>query len=148
MPSSELTTAALLCRLAVATLSLLFGVNSHALQQQIRFERISIEHGLSHPTVTAITQDQSGFMWFGTEDGLNRYDGYEFVIYRHDPEDPVSLSDSEIRGIAEDEFGNLWVGTRSGLNRLNRGENTFTRYLNEPGDELSLSDNVGTAVLG
>ncbi len=86
-------------RFVAVTLYLLFAANSHALQQQIRFERISAEHGLSHAGVTAIIQDQSGFMWVGTQDGLNRYDGYEFIVYRHDPSDPKSLSDNEIRGI-------------------------------------------------
>ncbi|MCZ6643299.1 MAG: ATP-binding protein [Gammaproteobacteria bacterium] len=128
---------------------LLLYIPSQALgmQQHIRFERISVDQGLSHAQVTAITQDQSGFMWIGTQDGLNRYDGYDFEVYRHDPNDPSSLSDNEIRGIAEDRFGNLWVGTRTGLNRLNRGARTFTRYSHDPDDETSISDNDITALL-
>lgn len=120
---------------------------AHALQQQIRVERIGVEHGLSHPHVTSIIQDQSGFIWIGTQDGLNRYDGYEFVVYRHDPGDSTSLADSEIRGLAVDEFGNLWVGTRAGLNRLNRGAGTFTRFQHDPADDSSLSDNDITKIL-
>ncbi len=134
-------------RFVAVTLCLLLAANSYALQQHIRFERISVEHGLSHAGVTAIVQDQSGFMWVGTQDGLNRYDGYEFIVYRHDPSDPKSLSDNEIRGIVEDEFGNLWVGTRAGLNRFNRGAGTFTRYSHDSDNELSISDNDITALL-
>ena len=60
--------------------------------QRIRFERISLEQGLSQSTVHAIFQDSEGFMWFGTNDGLNKYDGYNFTVYRHAPENPHSLS--------------------------------------------------------
>jgi len=128
-------------------LCFVLATTAHALQQQIRVERIGVEHGLSHPRVTSIIQDQSGFIWIGTGNGLNRYDGYEFVVYRHDPTDSTSLTDSDIRGLAEDEFGNLWVGTGAGLNRLNRGEGTFTRFQHDPADDLSLSNNDVTKML-
>jgi len=130
-----------------AFLTLLAASSASGLQQQLRFERISVEHGLSHPNIIAIHQDDSGFIWIGTADGLNRYDGYDFVVYRHDPNDPTSLSDSEIRSIVEDDFGNLWVGTRSGLNRLNRGTGQFSRYVNESGNDRSVSDNDITVLL-
>jgi len=64
--------------------------------QQIRFEKISIEDGLSQSSVYSIYQDSTGFLWFGTEDGLNKFDGYNFTVYRHDPDDPLSLSDNSI----------------------------------------------------
>jgi signal transduction histidine kinase/ligand-binding sensor domain-containing protein/DNA-binding response OmpR family regulator len=134
-------TAAALCCLVFPSIALC------ALQQHIRFEHISVEHGLSHSRVTAIVQDSSGYMWIGTQDGLNRYDGYDFTIYRHDPDDPHSISDSEIRSVVEDPFGNLWIGTRSGLNRLNRGAGTFTRFMNDPGNATSIGDNDITALL-
>jgi len=119
-------------RVLAISLFLLLPATVFSFQQQIRFERISIENGLSHVQVTAITQDQSGFMWIGTVDGLNRYDGYDFVVHKSDPTDPSSLSDSDIRTIAEDNFGNLWVGTRAGLNRFDRGPASFIRYLHDP----------------
>jgi len=61
-----------------------------------KFEHLSLEDGLSQSTVYAILQDNKGFMWFGTQDGLNRYDGYQFTIYRHNPTDSNSLSHNEI----------------------------------------------------
>jgi hypothetical protein len=63
------------------------------------FENISNEQGLSQSTVTAILQDRQGFMWFGTEGGLNKYDGYQFSVYKHDPDDPQSLSDNAISSV-------------------------------------------------
>jgi hypothetical protein len=72
-----------------------------------RFERITVEDGLSQNAVLTIAQDRRGFMWFGTEDGLNKYDGYQFTVYKHDPEDPDSLSSSDVRVIYEDRKGTL-----------------------------------------
>jgi hypothetical protein len=82
--------------------------------QAARFERLSTEDGLSHSSVTCILQDHRGFMWFGTGDGLNKYDGYTFTVYRRDPEDPGSLRDDAIASIYEDRTGVLWVGTQGG----------------------------------
>ena len=66
-------------------------------------------------------QDSQGYLWFGTQDGLNRYDGYHFTIFRPDPDDPSSLNDRIINSIVEDTSGNLWVGTTlGGLNRYDR----------------------------
>ena len=84
-----------------------------------RYERLSTASGLSQSTIYKIIQDRNGFLWFATADGLNRYDGHSFVIYRHDPGDSNTLSGSDVSTIAEDDEGNLWVGTRSsGLNKI------------------------------
>jgi signal transduction histidine kinase/ligand-binding sensor domain-containing protein len=104
----------------------------------IRFDRITGGDGLSQNVVLAIVQDHRGFMWFGTEDGLNKYDGYQFTIYKHDPDDPATLSDDYVSVIYEDREGVLWVGTRNGLNRLDRSNGTFVRYEHDPGDEQSM----------
>jgi hypothetical protein len=72
----------------------------------IGFDRLTSEDGLSQNTVTSILQDSRGFMWFGTEDGLNKYDGYSFTVYRHDPDDPYSLRDDSIMTLYEDRSGN------------------------------------------
>jgi ligand-binding sensor domain-containing protein len=82
--------------------------------QNIKFEHISVEQGLSSAYVKCILQDSIGFMWFGTADGLNKYDGYTFTIFRNDPNDTLSLSDSQIRIIHEDPSGILWIGTGGG----------------------------------
>ncbi|HUW12684.1 MAG TPA: two-component regulator propeller domain-containing protein [Anaerolineae bacterium] len=79
--------------------------------QNLRLERISVEHGLSHSTVNCILQDSKGFMWFGTDDGLNKYDGHSFTVYKHNPDDPRSLSHNQIWFLFEDSSGVLWVGT-------------------------------------
>jgi len=95
----------------------------------LRFERISVEDGLSHSTVNCILQDSYGFMWFGTEDGLNRYDGHSFTVYRHNPDDPHSLSHNRVWSLYEDSAGALWVGTYGGgLNRFHRDTGQFARY--------------------
>jgi signal transduction histidine kinase/ligand-binding sensor domain-containing protein len=95
----------------------------------LRFDRISVEQGLSQSTVNCILQDRYGFMWFGTEDGLNRYDGYELTVYKHDPDDPSSLSHNLVWSLFEDTAGTLWIGTfGGGLNRFERDSGQFTRY--------------------
>ena len=96
--------------------------------QKLRFDHLSVTDGLSQMSVVAITQDDDGFLWFGTRDGLNRYDGYEFRIFRHELHDTTSISDSYIRCMANDRRGGLWIGTANGLNRYNPRTGTFTRY--------------------
>ena len=111
------------------------------------FEHISLEQGLSENSVNVIFQDSSGFMWFGTRDGLNKYDGYGFTVYRYDPNDPNSLSGSSILSICEDRSGALWIGTYgAGLNRFDRAAGTFTRYRHDPDDEGSLGGDTVLAV--
>lgn len=93
------------------------------------FEHISVAQGLSQGSVNCILQDLQGFMWFGTEDGLNRYDGYGFAVYRHDPHDPNSLSHNRVRALYEDADGILWIGTAGGgLDRFDRDTGRFTHY--------------------
>ena len=108
-----------------------------------KFVRISVEQGLSQSSVYSMLQDSQGYMWFGTEDGLNRYDGYSFRIYRHDPDNPDSLSDNWISSIVEDQTGALWIGTDGGINRYERDSDSFVRYRHDPSDPSSLiSDEV------
>ncbi|MFC2137845.1 two-component regulator propeller domain-containing protein [Bacteroidota bacterium] len=107
------------------------------------FDRISNNDGLSQATVTSIIQDHQGFMWFGTYDGLNRYDGIRFKIYKYDVEDTLSISNSSITAICEDRLNNLWVGTvGGGLNSFNREKEEFIRFQNNPNDSTSISNNI------
>ncbi|MCP4216058.1 MAG: PAS domain S-box protein [bacterium] len=100
---------------------------------QVSFDRINVEQGLSQATVLSVCQDRRGLMWFGTEDGLNKYDGYNFVIYRNNPDNPHSLSDDYIDTIYEDSSGTLWIGTAGGgLNKYHRRKDNFTHYLPAP----------------
>ena len=115
--------------------------------QSLRFDSISLEEGLSQSTVFCMLQDNQGFMWFGTEDGLNKYDGYHFTIYKHDPEDPNSLSSNWIQAILEDDSSTLWIGTSDGgLNQYDRKLDRFIHYRNDPEDPSSLSDDEITAL--
>ena len=107
----------------------------------LRFDNISIEQGLSQSSVKVIFQDRRGFLWFGTEDGLNRYDGYNFKIYKPDPDAINSLSDRWITSIVEDQDGYLWIATRLGLNRFDPRTEEFVRYLHEETNPSSLIDN-------
>lgn len=110
--------------------------------KHIRFDHISIDDGLSQSVITSIYQDSQGFMWFGTQDGLNRYDGYEFKVYKQDPDDSHSLSANFILSIFEDREGTLWFGTNGGgLNRYDRETEQFTQYKNNPSDPNSLNSN-------
>jgi signal transduction histidine kinase/ligand-binding sensor domain-containing protein/DNA-binding response OmpR family regulator len=108
----------------------------------LRFTRISLEQGLSQTTVTCILQDCKGLMWIGTQDGLNRYDGYEFKVYKNDPQDPTTLSDDEVYCIHEDHSGILWVGTKNGLNRFRRENEQFIVFRHQPENLESLSHNA------
>jgi signal transduction histidine kinase/ligand-binding sensor domain-containing protein/DNA-binding response OmpR family regulator len=102
-------------------------------QERVTFRHLTIADGLSQNAVSAIIQDRRGFMWFGTKDGLNRYDGYQFVVFRHDPFDSTTISDSEITTLFEDSRGQLWVGTRAGgLNRFDRTRERFERVATGP----------------
>ncbi len=93
----------------------------------INFSHISIEDGLSQSTVYAIAQDSRGFMWFGTADGLNYYNGYQITTYKHDYSDSLSLADNTIRCLYIDSSKVLWVGTLQGLQRYDAQKDCFRR---------------------
>ena len=100
-----------------------------------RFSHISTEQGLSSSEVWSVLRDRRGFMWFGTLDGLNRYDGYKMKVFKYALTDPTSLSDNKIRTVYEDRAGTLWIGTwNGGLNRYERESETFTRFQHDPDD--------------
>ena len=105
------------------------------------FDHISNDEGLSGNTVKCIFQDSRGYMWFGTDNGLNRYDGYSIKLYSNDPYDSSTISDSHINKIFEDKSGRMWIGTENGLNLYNRDKETFTRYLSSPNDGNNLRGN-------
>ncbi len=101
----------------------------------IRFHRLMLEDGLSQSSIVSIYQDSRGFIWMGTQDGLNRYDGTKFVAYKTDPNRRHSLSDPNITCIAEDDEGDLWLGTEGGgFNRYLRDWEFFFPYRDDPGN--------------
>ncbi len=116
--------------------------------QTAKFERLGIEGGLSQSAVNAIVQDSRGFMWFGTEDGLNRYDGAGFRIFKHDPDDPDSLSYNHITALCRDRSGTVWVATNGGgLDRYDPNRERFIHFRHNPTDPNSLSSDFITAVI-
>ncbi|AFH50885.1 Signal transduction histidine kinase [Ignavibacterium album JCM 16511] len=97
--------------------------------QQIHFDRFSTNDGLSNNLIYDIIQDESGFLWIATDDGLNRYDGYEFKIFRNDPNDKNSLSDNSVWSLAVDNSGRIWIGTKTGwLNCYDPVTEKFSRW--------------------
>jgi signal transduction histidine kinase/ligand-binding sensor domain-containing protein/DNA-binding response OmpR family regulator len=114
--------------LAVLLLTLLS--STVAQTQQLKFRHLTTEHGLSQSNVKTILKDRDGFMWFGTADGLNKFDGYEITVYKHDAKDTTSLSDNFVSNVFEDKEGNLFISTRSGLDLFDRASNTFLHLKN------------------
>jgi ligand-binding sensor domain-containing protein/class 3 adenylate cyclase len=116
----------------------------------IVFHRLNTEQGLSQSNVYAIAQDRIGFMWIATADGLSRYDGSTFKVFRRIPGDKTTLSDNFITALLEDRpsaAGTLWVGTRDGgLNRFDNASGTFTAFKNNPQSSTSISSNNITAL--
>lgn len=117
-------------------------VNLAAQRQNIRFEQLFFEDELWQGRVYDIVQDQQGFLWLGTRDGLYKYDGYTLLKYQNDPEDPTSISGNRIWDLFEDHSGNLWIGmTDGGLNRFDRQTGRFVRYGHDRKDPNSLGSN-------
>ena len=105
------------------------------------FDVLSVEHGLSQAAVIAIAQDQLGYMWFGTQEGLSRYDGSQFETFLHDPYDLNSISNDWIWDLLVDDRGDIWIATLGGLNRFSYKTGQFKRYLNDPQEPGSIGGN-------
>ena len=109
--------------------------------RDMRFDHLTIEDGLSQSSAHGILQDRVGYLWFGTQDGLNRYDGYELRIYRNHADDPSSLPHNWVQALIEDEKGDVWVATHGGLAVWRRAMDRFERFLHDPADPDSLGSN-------
>ncbi|MEO5594133.1 MAG: two-component regulator propeller domain-containing protein [Chitinophagaceae bacterium] len=115
-------------------------------RQNIKFDHLDINSGLSQNHILCALQDSRGFMWFGTHDGLNKYDGYKFTIYRSDFTDKYSIGNNYITALIEDRKGNIWVGTSGGgLNKYDKEKDRFIQ-LRHTGDPNSLSSNLITSI--
>ena len=115
-------------------------------KQNIKFEHFGTDQGLSQSNVMCILQDSRGFMWFGTRDGLNKYDGYKCTVYKNDAGDSTSLCNNFIRSIMEGCNGDIWIGTSGGLCRYDRNTNRFYSYRHDPATDKSISSNVVTSI--
>lgn len=114
----------------------------------LRFRHITLADGLAQSSVQAIAQDKQGYMWLGTEDGLQRYDGYDFLTFHHDPGKPDSLADDDIAVLAVGRQDELWIGTNEqGLDLLEPGSPHFVHYRHETGNPDSLASNAVLALL-
>ncbi len=119
----------------------------NAQKNELKFiSNLTAEDGLSLNVVTEVLQDSRGFLWFGTYNGLNRYDGYNFKVFLPEPSNSKSISNHSIWDIFEDSQGYIWVGTLEGLNRYNYKTEEFRRYINDPDDDNSLSNNYVTSI--
>ena len=115
--------------------------NLYIYPQRVTFEHLTVEDGLAHNSGLYLVQDREGFLWIGTQNGLSRYDGYNFKNYIHQPGDTTSLSGSYINSLYLDHSGALWVGTnQGGLNRFNRIDDSFTSYQYKPDDPFSIGE--------
>nr|WP_294877194.1 hybrid sensor histidine kinase/response regulator transcription factor [uncultured Pedobacter sp.] len=129
---------------SVLLLMLLFcSVDASAQKNNISFNHLTVEDGLSQSSVLSIAQDSMGFMWFGTKDGLNKFNTQRFEVFKHDKNNNTSLSSSQnINYLLTDRKGNLWVATQKGLNLYLPKSNSFKRFLHDPKDKNSISDNI------
>lgn len=119
----------------------------HVQPDKIKFRHLAKEHGLSDSFDWCVLKDKKGFMWIGTSDGLDRFDGRKIRSFRYSPDNVKSLGANIIRSLYEDGSGTLWVGTEGGgLNRYNSAAENFTRFINNPKSAVSISDNVVTAI--
>ncbi len=115
--------------------------------ENVDFKHLTMDDGLSQNSVYAIVQDRAGFLWFGTENGLNRYDGYGFKILGANRANPAALSGNYINVLLQDRDGHLWVGTDTGLNRIDARTDTITRYGAVPRDPAGLSNKNVKAIV-
>ncbi len=106
-----------------------------------RASLFTIENGLSQTGINCVFHDSKGYLWLGTEDGLDRYDGNSFQVFRHQPEDSNSICDNYIRHICESGDGNLWIATNNGLSRFDSKTGHFSNFYNDPDNPNSISDN-------
>ncbi len=131
----------------IITVSLTTFINLIAQSSNIKFGHIGLEQGLSQSTVNAIVQDAQGFMWFGTQDGLNRYDGYSITTYRHNPSDINSISGNIIRQLICDNRGNLWIAIDgNGIDKYDISKNKFYHYKNDGKNTNTISNDSITCL--
>ena len=97
-------------------------------QGYIAFNHLTVENGLSQSSVMCIIQDEKGFMWFGTQDGLNRYDGYNIKVFKNNPLDSTSLINNFILGLYNDSTGNMYVVSQGGFQKYNPLNESFIKF--------------------
>ncbi len=122
--------------------------NSICQQPDLAFKKIGESYGLSNSTIECIFQDNRGFIWFGTRDGLNRFDGSRMEVFKPQKKNESSLTDGYITCLYEDSYHYIWVGTRNGLNRFDPHKKKFEQFKSKPDDKNSVSNNSITSITG
>lgn len=132
----------LLLKVCSAIIASNVSLYAQSFRQEIKFSNITSSQGLSQNTINCVIQDRKGFLWIGTNNGLNRYDGYKFRIYKNELGNQNSLSNNYIVALHEDTRGNIWVGTYGGgLNLFNPNTENFIRYQHKKNDPNSIASN-------
>lgn len=125
----------------------LFGFSyNQSIFNNMYFENIDGKEGLSNSSISSIVQDRYGFLWFGTQNGLNRYDGKKFLVFNNEPFQKNTIPNQLIQTMYMDKNDILWIGTYNGLTRFNIKDGVFTTYANKTEDQESLSNNVAIAI--
>lgn len=110
---------------------------------EIQFDHLSHVKGLSNRSITSVVQDNQGFLWFGTQDGLLRYDGYQVVAYKSNLKDKHSLAENNIRALAKDQTGNIWIATQGGgVDKFDVATGRFVHFRHSETDANTISSNV------
>ncbi|MBS1910841.1 MAG: histidine kinase [Bacteroidetes bacterium] len=148
-PALRCSRRAFLAALSAAILGIaLCSRQASAQEQNLKIDRITAQQGqVSHNNILAILQDRLGFIWLATQDGVNRYDGHSFTIFRNDPTDSLSIADGSVDCIFEDSRGMLWFGTQgAGLDCYDRITNRFTHYRHDPRNPNSIGEGIVTSI--
>ena len=128
-------------------LLLIFPAITFAQKKQLGFDHFTTNNGLSQSNVLCTMQDSKGFMWFGTREGLNKYDGYKFTVYKNDPKNKNSISGNFISSFIQSRNGDIWVGTHGGgLCKYNTQKDAFTSYKHDDKNSAGISSNLINAV--
>jgi len=124
-----------------AAVLLFVTIQAGTIAPRAAFHHLRREHGLAHPAVYSLAQDQSGLLWFTTQDGVNRYDGVRFTVFQHDPSDPASLAENDTSPIVIDRDGSVWIGTwGGGLDRFDPRTEKFQHFRKSASDPRTLRD--------
>lgn len=124
-----------------------FTATGQELPRALRFGTATVRDGLPSASVRCLARDRQGFLWVGTDDGLARYDGVAFQVWRHRRSGPRSLADNVVLSIAEDRWGRLWVGTHGGVSRLDAAREAVHSWQHDPADSTSPSANYDDRLL-
>src|SRR5690348_3564246 len=146
-PICTLATSSLTVVMMISLVSPSLGQKSSGQSTLVYSHTFTTEQGLSQNNVSSIVKDNDGFIWIGTGDGLNRFDGYSFTKYYHSDEDQASLSNDVVRSLLIDSNGRLWIGTYDGLNLYDNNTETFKSLLADSSSKNTISHNTITCMM-